>query len=91
LTLLMFKYCCLMWLQISHINDYHCNTHNDLSIFFNTNYCCHFLPLLVININSVRFDAFTVMTMKNAVLWDIKTQFIPHRKHITSPLQSPVG
>jgi hypothetical protein len=26
--------------------------------------------------------------MKNVVLWDIKSQFIPHRKHNTSPLQS---
>jgi hypothetical protein len=29
--------------------------------------------------------------MKNAVFWDIRTQFIPHRKHITSPLQSLAG
>jgi hypothetical protein len=29
--------------------------------------------------------------MKNAVFWDIKTQFIPYRRHITSPLQSPAG
>jgi hypothetical protein len=27
--------------------------------------------------------------MKNAVFWDMKTQFVPHRRHITSPLQSP--
>jgi hypothetical protein len=27
--------------------------------------------------------------VKNAVFWDIKTQFIPHRKHITSQLQDP--
>jgi hypothetical protein len=27
--------------------------------------------------------------MKNAVFWDIKTQFILHRRHITSPLQRP--
>jgi hypothetical protein len=26
--------------------------------------------------------------MKNAVFWDIKTQFVLHRRHITSPLQS---
>jgi hypothetical protein len=26
--------------------------------------------------------------MKNSVFWDIKTQFVPHRRHITSPLQS---
>jgi hypothetical protein len=29
--------------------------------------------------------------MKNAVLWDIKYQFIPHRKHITPPQQSTAG
>jgi hypothetical protein len=27
--------------------------------------------------------------MKNAVFWDTKIQFVPHRRHITSPLQSP--
>jgi hypothetical protein len=27
--------------------------------------------------------------MENAVFWDIKTQFIPHRRLIKSPLQSP--
>jgi hypothetical protein len=25
---------------------------------------------------------------KNAVFWDIKAQFVLHRRHITSPLQS---
>jgi hypothetical protein len=29
--------------------------------------------------------------MKNVVFWDIKTQFVLHRRHITSPLQSPAG
>jgi hypothetical protein len=24
--------------------------------------------------------------MKEAVFWHIKTQFVPHRKHVTSPL-----
>jgi hypothetical protein len=28
--------------------------------------------------------------MKN-VFWDIKTEFVPHRRNITSPLQSPAG
>jgi hypothetical protein len=27
--------------------------------------------------------------MKKVVFWDIKTQFIPHRRHINSPLQKP--
>jgi hypothetical protein len=31
------------------------------------------------------------VTMNNAVFWDIKTQFLPHRRHITSPLQIPAG
>jgi hypothetical protein len=30
-------------------------------------------------------------SMKNAVFWDIRTQFVPNRRHITSPLQSPAG
>jgi hypothetical protein len=29
--------------------------------------------------------------MKNSVFWDIKTLFAPHRKHTTSPLQSPAS
>jgi hypothetical protein len=29
--------------------------------------------------------------MKNVVFWDIKTQFVPHRRHITSPLQCPAN
>jgi hypothetical protein len=38
-----------------------------------------------------RFEAFTAVTMKNVVFWDIKTHFIPHRRHITSPLHSPAS
>jgi hypothetical protein len=34
---------------------------------------------------------FTAVTMKNAVCWVIKTEFVPHRKHITSPLKNPAG
>jgi hypothetical protein len=40
---------------------------------------------------NVRFEVFMAVSMKNAVFWDIGTQFIPHRKHITSPLHSPAG
>jgi hypothetical protein len=29
--------------------------------------------------------------MKNVALWDIKPQFVFHRGHITSPLQSPAS
>jgi hypothetical protein len=39
----------------------------------------------------VRFGVITAATMKNAVFWDIKTQFVPDRRHITSRLQSPAS
>jgi hypothetical protein len=39
----------------------------------------------------IRFDVLTAVAMKNVVFWDIRTQYVPHRKHITSPLQSPGG
>jgi hypothetical protein len=39
----------------------------------------------------VRFEVHPAVTMKNAVFWDIKIQFVPHRRHITSLLQSPAG
>jgi hypothetical protein len=41
--------------------------------------------------NIVRFEVSTAVTMKNAVFWDIRTPFVTHRKHITSPLQSSAG
>jgi hypothetical protein len=40
---------------------------------------------------AVRFEVFPAVTMKNAVFWDEQTHFVPHRKHITSPLQRPAG
>jgi hypothetical protein len=39
----------------------------------------------------VVFEVFTAVTTKNAVFWDIKAQFLPHRRHITFPLQIPVS
>jgi hypothetical protein len=30
---------------------------------------------------NVKLEVFTAVTMKNAVFWDIKTQFVLHRKH----------
>jgi hypothetical protein len=43
------------------------------------------------SIEVVGFEVFTAVTMRNVVFLDIKTQFVPDRKHITSPLQSTVG
>jgi hypothetical protein len=31
------------------------------------------------------------VTMKNVVFWDIKTQFVLHRRHIIPLLQRPAG
>jgi hypothetical protein len=39
----------------------------------------------------VRFEVVMAVIMKNAVFSDIKSQFIPHRRHNTSPLQSLRG
>jgi hypothetical protein len=38
-----------------------------------------------------KFWGFHGGDMKNVVFWDINTQFVPHRRHITSRLQSPTG
>jgi hypothetical protein len=43
------------------------------------------------NFCHVRFEVFTAVTTKNTVFWDIKTQFVLHRRHITAPLHNPVG
>jgi hypothetical protein len=51
-----------------------------------------FLQVLTLNtFPSVRFELFTAAAMKNVVFWDIKTQFVLQRRHITSPLQSPAS
>jgi hypothetical protein len=39
----------------------------------------------------VRSEVFTAVTMKNAVVWGIKTHFVLLRRHIPSPLQSPAS
>jgi hypothetical protein len=33
--------------------------------------------------NDVRFEVFTAVTIKNGVFWDMRIQFVPHRRHIT--------
>jgi hypothetical protein len=49
------------------------------------------LPLSKFNFDHVRFEVFMAVTMKRAFFWDLKTLFIPHRRHITSPLHSSAG
>jgi hypothetical protein len=51
----------------------------------------HFVKFLLCSSKYVRFEVFTAVTMKNAVFWDIKIQLVPHRRHVTSLLQSLVG
>jgi hypothetical protein len=37
-----------------------------------------------VSVYYVIFEVFTAITMKNNVFWDIKTDFVPHRKHSLS-------
>jgi hypothetical protein len=39
----------------------------------------------------VRFEVSTAVIIKSAVFWDIKIQFLLHRRQITSSLQSPAS
>jgi hypothetical protein len=36
---------------------------------------------------TLRFEVSTAVTMKNAVLWNIRNRFVLHRRHVTSLLQ----
>jgi hypothetical protein len=47
--------------------------------------------LALLPTRSTLCEVLTAVTVKNVVFWDIKTQFVLHRRHITSPLQSPAG
>jgi hypothetical protein len=40
---------------------------------------------------NIQIDVLTAVTRKNVDFWDIKTQLVPHRRHIISPLQSPAS
>jgi hypothetical protein len=40
---------------------------------------------------AIKFEVSTAVTMKNAVFWDIKIQFVTHRKNIRFPLQTLAG
>jgi hypothetical protein len=43
------------------------------------------------DVKYVRFEVFTAANMKNTVFWGIKIQFVLHRRHIISLLQSPAS
>jgi hypothetical protein len=51
----------------------------------------HFDINLVTVRKPVRSEVLTAVAMKDDVFRDIKTQFLPHRRNITSPLQSRAG
>jgi hypothetical protein len=40
---------------------------------------------------TARFEVFAAVTGKNAVLWDIKSQFAPHRRHILRYRAQPIN
>jgi hypothetical protein len=42
-----------------------------------------------INIDThVRIEVFTAVTIENVVFWDIKPEFVPHRRHYVSTTES---
>jgi hypothetical protein len=43
------------------------------------------------NKSCLTYEDITALTMKTAVFCYIKTQFVPHRRHVTSPLMCPAG
>jgi hypothetical protein len=43
------------------------------------------------NKGECKIEVSTAVAMKNAVFWDIKTQVVPYRRHISSPLERPAG
>jgi hypothetical protein len=66
---------------------------NTGSVIKTITYICKMLIILrhEKNMTLVRFEVFTAVTIKNVVFWDIKINFVLHRRHITSPLQSPAS
>jgi hypothetical protein len=42
-----------------------------------------------VQVYCLRLKVFSAATMKNVVFWDIQTQFVLHRRHITSPIHGP--
>jgi hypothetical protein len=72
-------YCHFMFQTITHSTS----TKYSDSTDFRYRLDCNTFPL--------RLQIFTAVAMKNAAFWDVGTQFIPHKKHIRSPLQSPTS
>jgi hypothetical protein len=50
--------------------------------------CASFCRVSLHQLYYVIFEVFTATTVTSAIFWDIKTQFVLHRRQITSPLQS---
>jgi hypothetical protein len=48
-------------------------------------------PVVTSNRCTLRRHTFVLRLLKIVVFWDIETQFVPHRRHVTSPLQSPAS
>jgi hypothetical protein len=64
---------------------------NFLSTGIHTNLTLQKLRNCAVPVLFVRFEVFTAVNMKNGVFWEIKSQFVPRRKHITSALQNLPG
>jgi hypothetical protein len=59
-------------------------------IIFVQNFCSKKCGTQLDNVY-VRSEVHTAVNMKKVVFLDMKPQFVPHRRLITSPLQSPAS
>jgi hypothetical protein len=62
--------------------------YNNIVLYGSAGPVCLLCAAPVAFIVFVTSEVFTAVTLKNVVFWDTKTQFVLHRRHITSPLQS---
>jgi hypothetical protein len=81
--------CQIKFIQQSQTGELDKIIHNKIvkdTIFTACVDCCTVCKLIVVQLSlHVMFEVFTAVTMNNVIL-DIKNQFIPHWKHIKSPL-----
>jgi hypothetical protein len=73
--------------------QWHCNCRMPSSAVFRNVWKLHNNAVIFNKHNSHydRFEVFTAVAMMNTVFWGTKTQYVPHMRHITSPLHSPAS
>jgi hypothetical protein len=81
----LFHFGCIYRFLGTRYSAWHSGRYSTKIIFYELEFGDSGKPILV------RYEIYMPVTMKDAVFWDIKTQLVPHRRHITSPLKSPAS